>query len=156
MVVSSSSVGRTFLTTRRTTFTTFFRVRPLSSVVSVWLVLVPESLTSPLAVLLTTLLPIMPFCCRSLFIAGSGLRGACGGSGLLNCSVAFDAGSGLLKRSGTLTSVLTFGGEGLRTRATDSMWETDGGLVAWNNPLPGSRADTDLDRLGSPSLSDYS
>lgn len=68
-VVSSSS-GRTFLTTRRTTFTTFFLVRPLSSVVSIGLVQVP------LAVVLTTPLLIMPFCSRSLFIIGSGLRGA--------------------------------------------------------------------------------
>lgn len=90
-----------------------------------------------------------------MFRAGSGLKGAGGTSGLLNRSGTFDGGSGLLKRSGTLTGVLTFGGEGLRTRATDSVGETDGGLVARNNPLPGSRAGTDLDRLGSPSLSDY-
>lgn len=155
-LVSSSSAGRTFLTTRRTTFTTFLRVRPLSSVVSIWLVLLPGTLISLLAVPLATLLPIMPFCSRSLFITGCGLQGACGGSGLLICSAFFDGGSGLLKRSGTLTGVLTLGGEGLLTRAFDSVWETDGGLVARNNPLPGSRAGTDLARLGSPSLSDYS
>lgn len=41
MVTSSSSVGRTFLTTRRTTFTTFLRVEPWSSAESIWLVLEP-------------------------------------------------------------------------------------------------------------------
>lgn len=152
--ISSSSVGRTFLTTRRTTFTTFLRVRPLSSVVSISLV--SRSLILPLAVPLTTLFPIVPFCSCSLFIAGSGLRGVRGGSRFLNCPAIFDVGSGLLKRSGTLTGVLTLGGEGLLTRATVSVWETAGGLVARNNPLPGSRAGTDLARLGSPSLSDYS
>lgn len=58
-----------------------------------------------------------------------------------------------MKRSGTLTGILTFAGEGLLTRWSDSVGDTDGGLVARNKPLPGSRADTDLDRLGSPSLS---
>lgn len=150
-VVPSSSVGRTFLTTRRTTFTTFLRVRPWSSVVSVGLVVVH----APLAVPLTTLLPIMPFCSCTLFITGSGLRGACRGSGLLNRSNIFGGGSGLLKRSGTVTGVLTLGGEGLLTRLTDSLGAT-GGLFARNNPLPGSRAGTDMARLGSPSFSGYS
>lgn len=155
-VDSSSSVGRTFLTTRRTTFTTFLHVRPWSSVVSVWLVLVHGPLILPLAVLLTALLPIMPFCSRSLFITGTGLIEACGGSGLLNRSAIFGGGSGLLKRSGTVTGVLTLGGEGLLTRPTNSVGENDGGLFARNNPLPGSRAGTDLARLDSPSVSDYS
>lgn len=35
IVVSSCSAGMTFLTTRRTTFTTFLRVRPLSSIASI-------------------------------------------------------------------------------------------------------------------------
>lgn len=48
--------------------------------------------------------------------------------------------------------VLTFGGEGLLILATDSAV----GLFALNKPLPGSRAGTDLARLGIPSLSDYS
>lgn len=58
-----------------------------------------------------------------------------------------------MKRSGTLTGALTLGGEGLLTRATDSVEETDG-LVARNKPLSGSRAGTDLARLSSPSLSE--
>lgn len=152
---SSSSVGRTFRTTRRTTFTTFLRVRFWSFVVSIWLVLVLGSLISLVAPLITLLL-MMPFCSRSLFITGSGLRAVCRGSGFLSCSAIFDGGSGLVKRSGTLTGVLTFGGEGLLTRATDSVVETDRGLFARNNPLPGSRAGTDLDWLDSPLLSGYS
>lgn len=153
-VATPSSAGKTFLTTRRTTFTTFLRVRPWSSVVSVWMV--PECLILPLAVLLITLLPIMPFCSWTLFMTGSGLRAAFGGSGLLNCSAIFGAGSGLLKRSGTLTGALTLGGEGLLTRAADVVGGTDGGLLARNNPLPGSRAGIDLAWLGGPSLSGYS
>lgn len=147
---ASSSEGRTFLTTRRTTFTTFLRVRPWSSVVSVGL----AEVLGPLAVPLTTLLPTMPFCSRTLFVTGSGLRRAGRGSGLLYRSV-FGGGSGLLKRSGTVTGFLTLGGEGLLTRPTDSLGAT-GGLFARNNPLPGSRAGTDLARLGSPSFSGYS
>lgn len=156
VVARPSSVGRTFLTTRRTTFTTFFRVRPWSSVVSTWLVLVPGSLIFPVAVPLAMLLPVMPFCSRQLFITGSGLRAACGGSGLLNCSATLDRGSGLLKRSGTSTGDLTLGGEGLLTRPTDSVGNADRGLFARNNPLPGSRAGTDLAWLDSPLLSGYS
>lgn len=73
---SPSAVGRTFLTTRRTTFTTFFRVRTWSSVVSMWLVPVPGSLPLPPAVPLAMLLPVTPFCSWSPFIPGSGLRAA--------------------------------------------------------------------------------
>lgn len=155
-VVSSSSVGRTFLTTRRTTLTTFLRVRAWSSALSIWLVPVSGWLILPFAVPLAMLLATVPFCSCLLLRTGFGLKGACGGSGLLICAAVFDSGSGLLKRSGTLTGVLTCGGEGLLTRATDSAAETGGGLFARNNPLPGSRAGTDLARLESPSLSDYS
>lgn len=88
-------------------------------------------------------------------MTGSGLVGACGGSELLNRSGIRDSGSGLLNRSGTLTGVLTLGGDGLLTRAADSVGAT-GGLFARNNPLPGSRAGTDLARLDRPSVSDYS
>lgn len=153
---SPSSVGRTFLTTRRTTFTTFFRVRPWSSAVSVWLVLVPGILPLAAAVPLAMLLPVRPFCSLPLFITGSGLKAARGGSGLLNRPVSLDGGSGLLKRSGTLTGDLTLGGEGLLTRPTDSVVCGDSGLLARNNPLPGSRAGTDLAWLDSPLLSGYS
>lgn len=101
------------------------------------LVLVPGSL--PLAMLL----PATPFCSRSPFPLGSGLRAALGGSGLL-------------KRSGTLTGDRTLGGEGLLTRAADSVGNGERGLFALNNPLPGSRAGTDLAWLDSPLLSGYS
>lgn len=121
-----------------------------------WLVLVHGPFILPLAEPLTALLLIMPFCSRSLFITGSGLREDCGGSGLLNRSAIFGGGSGLLKRSGTVIGVLTLGGEGLLTRFANSVGATDGGLFARNNPLPGSRAGTDLARLVSPSLSGYS
>ena len=151
--VSSSSGGRTFLTTRRTTFTTFLRVRPWSSVASTWLVLVPGCLMLLLAEPLTTLLPMIPFCSRSLFIAGSVFREACGVSRLLDCSPVLNGDS---RRAGTLTGVLNLEGEGLLTRPTDSGGENGGGLFAPNNPLPGSRAGTDWARVGSPSLSDYS
>lgn len=140
---SPSSVGRTFLTTRRTTFTTFFRVGTWSSGVSVRLVLVPGSLPLPVALPLAMLLPATPFCSRSPFTPGSGLRAARGGSGLL-------------KRSGTLTGDRTLGGEGLLTRAADSVGNGERGLFALNNPLPGSRAGTDLAWLDSPLLSGYS
>lgn len=98
----------------------------------------------------------MPFCSGLLLRTGFGLKGACGGSGLLNRAAVFGGGSGLLKRSGTLTGALTCGGEGLLARAANSSGETDGGLFARNNPLPGSSAGTDLARLESPSVSDYS
>lgn len=142
---SPSSVDKTFLTTRRTTFTTFFRVRPWSSAVSAWL-------TS--AVPLAKLLPPTPFCSLSLFKTGS--DAALGGSGLLIFSAPLDGGSGLLKRSGTLTGDLTLGGEGLLTRAAEVAGNAGGGLLARNNPLPGSKAGTDADWLDSPLLSGYS
>lgn len=143
-------MGRTFLTTLRTTLTTFLRVVPWSSVASVWLVPVPGSLALLVVVPLTMLLPRMPFCFCSLFVSGLGLREACGVSGLLHCSPNFDG------SSGTLTGVLNLGGEGLLTRVNDPVRVTGGGLFARNNPLPGSRAGTDLARLDSPSLSGYS
>lgn len=61
-----------------------------------------------------------------------------------------------MKRSGTLTGDLTLGGEGLLTRAADSVGNAERGLFALNNPLPGSRAGTDLAWLDSPLLSGYS
>ena len=67
----------------------------------------------------------------------------------------FDCGSGLLKRSGTFTGALNFGEEGLLNLAVDSDRDTGGGLLAWKNPLPGSRADTDWARI-RPSFSSYS
>lgn len=67
-----------------------------------------------------------------------------------------DGGSGLLKRSGTLTGDRTLGGEGLLTRAADSEGNVGRGLFARDNPLPGSRADTDLAWLDNPLLSGYS
>lgn len=73
-----------------------------------------------------------------------------GGSGLLT------GGSGLLKRSGTLTGERTFGGEGLLIRPTDSEGIADKGLFARNNPRPASRAGTDLAWLESPLFSGYS
>lgn len=113
--------------------------------------LLPGTLILPVAVPLAMFLPTMPFCSWQFLKTGSGLSTDRGGSGLLTGS------SGLLKRSGTLTGDLTIGGEGLLTRPTDSTGVADMGLFARNNPLPASRAGTDLAwLLDSPLLSGYS
>lgn len=88
----SSSCGNTFLTTRRTTFTTFFRVKPWSSVSSGWLAL--TGLTVPLSVPLALLSPLSTGSEPVDTLAASGLRkrsGILGGSALLS-----DVGLGLL------------------------------------------------------------
>lgn len=96
----SSSCGSTFLTTRRTTLTTFLREKPWSSVSSGWLAL--TDLPVPLSVPLGLLSPLSNV---------SELLGAL-------------AVSGLLKRSGILGSSLLLSdmglvllGEGLLTRS---------------------------------------
>lgn len=122
------SAGVTFLTTRRTTFTTFLRVSPGSS----------EPGRSPSAAApLATPPTAAPF--RSPWLP-TGPAPLGGGSGLLN-------------RSGTLTGDLILGGEGLRTRAAASVGNAGRGLLARNNPLPGSRAGTDLACWDRPLLS---
>lgn len=77
-VSSSSSVGKTFLTTRRATFTPFFWVGPGSSAESIELVQVLAGKPFPLVEPLTMLLQTVPFCPCWLLKPGSGY------SGLLN------------------------------------------------------------------------
>lgn len=69
----------------------------------------------------------------------------------MSLPATFDGGSGLLKRPGTWTGVLTLGGDGLRRRPPGSALEAGGGLLDWKRPLPGSKAGTDLARLDKPS-----
>lgn len=99
----------------------------------------------PFTVPLNSLVTTAPFC--------SGLTEI--GSGLRNRSEIFAEGSGLLKRSGTFTGARTLGGEGLRILVADCGEGSGDGVLALNRPLPGSRAGTDLARLGNPSFSDY-
>lgn len=153
----SSSVGITFRTTRRTTFTTFLRIKPWSSGKSGWCV----ATLIGLILLLKAALPftILPFTFAlafpSPFITFSGLWGFIGRSGLRTRSRVFDGVSGLLKRSGILKGALNLDGEGLLSLAVDSTGNTGGGLLARKSPLPGSRADTDCARI-RPSFSGYS
>lgn len=155
----SSTVGITFLTTRRTTFTTFLRVKPWSSGKSGWCVATPIGLILPLkAALPFTILPFtFALAFPSPFITSfiTGLWVFNGRSRLRNRSRVFGGGSGLLKRSGILKGALNLDGEGLLILAVDSTGNTGGGLLARKSPLPGSRADTDCARI-RPSFSGYS
>lgn len=104
-MVSLSSVGINFLTTLRTTFTTFFWVRSWLSVKHGWWSPVPTDLILPLAQSLTPLPIMVPFTSMSLWCTGFGLNGTLRVSGFEKHPNTFDVCSGLMKRTGTCTGL---------------------------------------------------